>query len=263
MVQLLYSNRLHSLSRFSPNFKKVIVVKNLSTTKSFDCITDYALETINSINLNRLTNFFDNLSGDDYLAKQYRFRRLSRFKIVEGEIVKLPHNYLFQSKKYNPILGDVTREYPELEDELIQIKDFQNIIREFYEFCKFCSARNEIAVHQIRTTTSKNQIGEPAPEGIHRDGVDLVGIFCVNRNQIEGGVTSLYKSKNENPILSKILNPGEFLIFNDERFFHYTSPITVMRSQTGIRDVFVLTSPGLLPPQKEFGGQSSELGVSN
>ena len=223
-------------------------MENLLITKSFNCITDYALETINSINLDRLTRFFDNLSGDNYLPKQYRFRRLSRFKIVEDKILKLPHNYLFQSKEYNPILGDVTREYPELEDELIQIKDFQDIVKEFYEFCQLCSAHNEIAVHQIRTITSKDQIGEPAPEGIHRDGVDLVGIFCVNRNQIKGGITSLYKSKDGNPILSKILNPGEFLIFNDERFFHYTSPITAMPSQIGMRDVFVLTSPGLLPP---------------
>jgi len=224
-------------------------MKNLLTPKGFNCLTDYALETINSINLDRLTDFFDNLSGDDYLQKQYRFRRLSRFQIIEGKIVKLPHDYLFQSKKYNPILGDVIREYPEIEDKLIQIKDFQEIVREFHEFCQLCSTHNEIAVHQIRTTTSKKQIGEPAPEGIHRDGVDLVGIFCVNRDQIEGGVTSLYKSKNDNPILSKILNPGEFLIFNDNQFFHYTSPITPILSQKGMRDVFVLTCPGLLPPQ--------------
>lgn len=216
--------------------------------KRFNCITDYALETINSINIDRLIDFFGNLSSDSYLKEKYRFRRLSRFQIVDDRIVKLPHNYLFQSKEYNPILGDVIREYPEIKDELIQLEDFQKIIWEFYDFCKLCSSYNEIAVHQIRTTTSAEQIGKPAPEGIHRDGVDLVGIFCVNRDQIEGGITSLYRSKNDSPVLSKILNPGEFLIFNDNQFFHYTSPITAMPSQQGVRDVFVLTCPGLLPP---------------
>lgn len=216
--------------------------------KKFNCITDYALETINSVNLGKLVHFFNNLSSDSYLKEKYRFRRLSRFQIVDDRIVKLPHNYLFQSKKYNPILGDVIREYPEIEDGLIQLQDFQKIIREFYEFCKLCSRHTEIAVHQIRTTTSAEQPGQPAPEGIHRDGVDLVGIFCVNRDQIEGGTTSLYKSKNGSPILSKVLNPGEFLIFNDNQFFHYTSTIEAMPSQLGIRDVFVLTCPGLLPP---------------
>ena len=223
-------------------------MKNLLTTKGFNCITDYALERLNSIDLDRITDFFGNLSSDRYLPKQYRFRRLSRFKIIEDKIVKLPHDYLFQSKQYNPLLGDVIREYPEIEDKLVQFQDFQKIIREFYEFCKLCSTHDQIAVHQIRTVTSREEIGEPAPEGIHRDGVDLVGIFCANRDQIQGGVTSLYKSKHGNPMVSKILHPGEFLIFNDHQFFHYTSAITAMSSQVGIRDVFVLTCPGLLPP---------------
>ncbi|GAB4234489.1 MAG: 2OG-Fe dioxygenase family protein [Stanieria sp.] len=216
--------------------------------KGFNCLTDYALETINSVNLDRLTYFFSNLKSDPYLKEKYRFRRLSRFQIVNNQIVKLPHNYLFQSKKYNPLLGDIIREYPEIEDELIELKDFAKIVLEFYEFCQLCSDSNEIAVHQIRTTTSAWQRGQPAPEGIHRDGVDLVGIFCVNRHEIEGGITSLYRSKNDPPMLSKILNPGEFLIFNDEQFFHYTSAITALPFKSGIRDVFVLTCPGLLPP---------------
>ena len=218
------------------------------TQKKFNCITDYALETINSVDLDELVYFFNNLSSDCYLEEKYRFRALSRFQVIDNRIVKLPHDLFFQSGQYNPLLGDVVREYPEIEDKLIQLKGFQEIIKEFYEFCKLCSSHTEIAVHQIRTTTSAKQVGQPAPEGIHRDGVDLVGIFCVNRDQIEGGITSLYKSKNDAPILSKILNPGEFLIFNDNQFFHYTSPITAMPSQQGIRDVFVLTCPGLLPP---------------
>ena len=218
------------------------------TQKGFNCITDYAVETINSIDLDSLVDFFDNLLSDSYLEEKYRFRRLSRFQIVDDRIVQLSHNYLFQSKEYNPLLGDVIREYPEIEDELIQLKDFQQIVWEFYEFCQLCSSHNEIAVHQIRTQTSAQQIGQPAPEGIHRDGVDLVGIFCVNRDHIEGGTTSLYRSKNDSPVFSKILHPGEFLVLNDHQFFHYTSPITAGTSQPGVRDVFVLTCPGLLPP---------------
>ncbi len=223
-------------------------MQKLLTQKGFNCITDYALEMTNSINLDRLADSFDNLSSDPYLKEKYRFRALSRFQVIDNRLVKLPHALFFQSEKYNPLLGNVIREYSEIENELIQLKDFQKIVGEFHEFCKLCSTHNEIAVHQIRTITSAQQIGQPAPEGIHRDGVDLVGIFCINRDQIEGGITSLYKSKNDSPVLSKILNPGEFLVFNDNQFFHYTSAITAMASQSGIRDVFVLTCPGLLPP---------------
>ena len=259
-------------------------MQNTFQKQNFSCITDYALETINSVDLNKITHFFDNLSGDKYLEGNYRFRGLSRFKIDErpcrgslgkrcdpgrvprpkerapregtrefdAKVIKFPHDYFFQSSDYNPLLGDVIREYPEIEDELIKQKDFEKIILEFYEFCKLCSQYNEIAVHQIRTITSGSNIGEPAPEGIHQDGVDLVGIFCVNRENIAGGITKLCQSKDGSPVLEKILNPGELLVFSDRQFWHYTSPVTAKSGGTGVRDVFVLTCPGLLPPQENF-----------
>ena len=129
---------------------------------------------------------------------------------------------------------------------MVELEDFQKILLEFFEFCQLCSTFNEIGVHQIRTITSHQQIGNPAPEGIHRDGVDLVGIFCVNRDKIVGGETHLYTSKDEPPVFKKILNPGEFLVFNDHHFFHFTSSIQVIASDIGIRDVFVFTCPGLV-----------------
>jgi|GEM_PF-69840 len=226
---------------------KAIAIKNLD----FNCIADYALERLNSINLDKIEYFFGNLPADPYLEGNYRFRRLSRFKLSDGSFVKLPHNLFFQSQEYNPLLGDVIREYSELDDALIKLEDFQKIVREFFEFCKLCSSSQEVAVHQIRILAQAQDVGEPAPEGIHRDGVDLVGIFCVNRTRIEGGETHLYKSQDSKPMLTKILNPGELLIFNDRQFYHFTSAIKAISSQEkGIRDVFVLTSPGLLPPDR-------------
>jgi hypothetical protein len=222
------------------------MVSELLKTRNFNCATDYALETINSVNLERLKSYFDNLPVDPYLEDNYRFRRLSHFQVDFQGLIKLPHSHFFQSQEYNPLLGDVLREYPELDNELIKLEDFQKIVLAFFEFCQLCSTYNEIGVHQIRTTTSFGRIGNPAPEGIHRDGVDLVGIFCVNREHIAGGETFLYISHYENPVFTKVLNPGEFLVFNDRQFFHFTSPIGVVGSESGNRDVFVLTCPGLL-----------------
>jgi hypothetical protein len=140
-------------------------------------------------------------------------------------------------------LGDVAREYLELEDELIQLPDFQTLVLDFFEFCRHCSSSTEVGVHQIRITADQ-QMGNPAPEGIHRDGVDLIGIVCVNRDGIEGGETHLYPAKDRGPVFAKVLAPGELLVVNDHRFFHYTTPVQA-RSTRGVRDVFVLTCPGL------------------
>ncbi len=220
-------------------------------TQGFNCITDYALEMLNSVDLEAIDSFFDDMPADPYLKGNYRFRRLSRFKLSDNCIVKLSHRPLYQSKDYNPLLGDVVREFAELDDALIALKDFQKALVEFYEFCKLCSKSNEIAVHQIRTVASIGEPGYPAPEGIHRDGVDLVGVFCVNRANLVGGKSCLYKSKGERPIFTKVLNPGELLVFNDHQFFHFTAPVKAESSlQRGFRDVFVFTCPGLLPPKK-------------
>jgi histidine decarboxylase len=221
---------------------------------NFNCLNDYVLETINSVDLARLEDSFRNLPADPYIADRYRFRRLSSFKIVNNSLVKLPHSPLFQSKQYNPLLGDVVRDFAELEQDLVELPDFQTIVLEFFEFCQQCSTvnrikANEISVHQIRTIANPKGIGHPAPEGIHRDGVDLVGIFSVSRDKIEGAATSLYKSKDSDPIFSKILNPGEFIVFSDRAFFHFTSIIKATTSEIGTRDVFVLTCPGLRPPK--------------
>jgi hypothetical protein len=213
--------------------------------QNFNCINDYALERINTVSLDKLKRFFVNLPVDPYLKENYRFRRFSRFKVTSNTLVKLPHSYFLQNKEYNPLLGDLKREYPELDNKLIELEDFQKIVLEFFEFCQLCSTFNEIGVHQIRIAASSQHIGSPAPEGIHRDGVDLVGIFCVNRERIEGGETHLYKSKNDRPVFQKILNLGELLVFSDRQFFHFTSPIKAISSEDGIRDVFVFTCPGL------------------
>jgi hypothetical protein len=225
---------------------------DLSETKEFlkpkaNCLASYVLEMLNAIKVELFVPYFDRLPPDPYLAGNYRFRRLSHFKVVGDRLMTLPHRQLFQSKAYNPLLGDVAREYAELEAGLIEQTDFQTMLWEFFQYCQLCSDSNEIAVHQIRTTASSQKIGNPAPEGIHRDGVDLVGIFSVHRQAVEGAETHLYQSKKGNPVFSKVLNPGEFLIFKDDQYFHYTSVIKTTEEE-GVRDVFVLTNPGLFPP---------------
>ncbi len=210
------------------------------------CVTTYALENLGGIEVAKILPYFANLPVDAYLDGDYRFRRFSNFEISDRQMTQLPHAKFFQSKAYNSLLGDVVREYSELEDDLIRLPDFQAIVFEFFEFCKRCSTSKQVGVHQIRITADSLHKGNPAPEGIHRDGVDLVGIFCVDRTNIQGGETHLYKSqKKSNPAFAKVLNSREFLIVNDRELFHFTSPIQAATPEGGSRDVFVFTCPGI------------------
>ena len=219
---------------------------------NFNCLTDYALERLNSIHLDKLEVFFDNLPADPYVEGNERFRRYSCFKLSDRGLVKVSRNLYCPDTDGNPLVDNSVRDYAELNDALIEHDDFQKVVLEFFDFCKACSAPNEVGVHQIRTVVSPQNTSHSTPEGIHREGVQLVGIFCISRNRIAGGEIQLFQSKDSNPTISKILNPGELLVFNDRHFLHLTTvPNTVSSEQQGIQDVFVLTCPGLIPASSD------------
>ncbi|MBN3950598.1 MAG: 2OG-Fe dioxygenase family protein [Nostoc sp. NMS7] len=205
----------------------------------------FTLRKVNSINLEGFKPFFNNMPIDPYIKGNYRSRRLSRFTVSGNELIKLPHGYFFQSKEYNPLAGDIKREFPELDDALIELDIFRNLVLAFSDSSKL-HPEAEIGVHQIRIICSPDNSANPAPEGIHQDGTDFIGIFSVDRDNIQGGETHLYTAKKEKPVFSKVLNPGELLLVNDHEFLHFANPIKPLTDAKGSWDVFVLTSPSLL-----------------
>ncbi|HYE36313.1 2OG-Fe dioxygenase family protein [Methylocaldum sp.] len=205
----------------------------------------FVMRTENAINPEAFEPFFSNLPVDPYIEGNYRLRRLSRFKVSRDGIIKMPHGYLFQPKEYNPLVGGIKREFSELDEKLVNFEMFKSLLSVFRDFCDL-DLGAEIGVHQIRTTCSLDNFGNPAPEGIHSDGADFVCIYSIDRKNIQGGETHLYKNKTDSAVFNKILYPGDLLLINDRKFFHYTSPIQPVTESDGSRDVFVLTSPSLL-----------------
>lgn len=217
---------------------------SLSTKQQFSCLSSYAIETISDRNLKAIQPFFERLPPDPYLEGHYRFRRFSRFQEKNKQLIQLPHAFFYQSKTYNPLLGNVRRDYEELSVALVQSEAFQQAVHTFFEFSRQCSPFRQVGVHQIRVTADRSESGNPAPEGIHHDGVDLVGILCIARQDVSGAETQLSVSNGADPIFQKVLNPGELLVFNDHQFFHYTTPIMPL-GDSGYRDVFVFTCPDI------------------
>jgi hypothetical protein len=220
-------------------------MQDLFVATGFDFGFLFCMRTENAVDPEAFRPFFADLPVDPNISGNYRFRRLSRFKLTDDGYEKMPHGYLFQSKEYNPLVGDLKREFQELDERLIGMQMFRELISVFRDFCGLHPGA-EVDVHQIRTTCSSEISGNPAPEGIHRDGTDFIGIYSINRSNIEGGKTQLYARKSENPIFDKVLAAGELLLVNDRRLFHYTTPICPEGEGEGTRDVFVLSSPSLI-----------------
>lgn len=183
---------------------------------------------------------FARLPADHYVEGDFRRRRLSRFQGAEP-FVHLPHQAFMQSDYVNRLLGNIQREYEELDDELIAHPAFHALLK---TYCTFFGTRADmvLGVHQIRIRCADDLQGQPAPEGIHQDGFDWIAIFCIARQGVEGGLTQLFEDPHQPPVFSKALRPGDAVFVNDRRAWHYTTPVTPSGPGEGHRDVFVITA---------------------
>lgn len=219
----------------------------MSITLTTSSCQMYTLRQLSRVRLEALHRFFDALPLDPYLEEKYRYRRFSRLRLVRGELVRLPHVPFVQRREHNPLLGEVVREYAELDDDLTSAEDFRRIVRGFLDQCAPLADGAEVGIHQIRIISERDLVGRPAPEGVHLDGFDYTGIFCVARRGIHGGETYLYESKEGEPIYRALLEPGDLLVFNDRSLYHYTTPVFTSEPRQGRRDVFILTAE-MRPP---------------
>jgi hypothetical protein len=199
----------------------------------------YGFQTPPGLNTECFAAYFDNLSYQG----ETRCRRYSRLSDSLRKLNLLEHKAFVQNGGLNQLIAGVERNFPELEDGLIETKEFQSLVATFIECSKINWPVMEIGVHQIRTVANWREKGQPDPEGIHKDGVEVVGIFCVKRKGVIGGETQLYKFKEQPQILTRLLMPGELLTFNDHDLFHFTTPIfTADSANEGMLDVFIFTA---------------------
>lgn len=78
--------------------------------------------------------------------------------------------------------------------------------------------------HQFRIDTTDG-IGRPTPEGGHRDGVDLVAVFLVARNDVKGGETRVFEADGPNGRRFTLTQPWSVLLLDDARWIHEPPPI--------------------------------------
>ncbi len=203
---------------------------------------DYKFQRISNIHDAAFAPFFTNLPLDPYIQGGFRRRRFSRFQGSPDNLTRLEHKYFEQSSVVNRLAGGIRRDFPELEEGLCQIPEFQSLVSRFVDFSKIEPETTEIGIHQIRIVASPGEIGEPAPEGIHRDGFDFVGIFCISRQNLSGAETHLHEDPDQPPIFAKELHPGEFVLVNDRQLYHFTTGMKAVEAVEGTRDVFVMTA---------------------
>lgn len=192
--------------------------------------------------LGNLRIFYDRLPVDPYINGQFRQRRFSHFVGSAERLRRLDHMHFEQSKKINQFAGGVKRDFQELEDGFIQEPAVLAMVALFASVMGFDPEVREIGVHQIRIIGAPGEAGSPAPEGIHQDGFDYIGIFCVERFQILGATTSIYPAKGQPPLFSRELQAGEAVFANDRKVCHFAEQVWPSGEDPGHWDLLVITA---------------------
>jgi hypothetical protein len=194
--------------------------------------------TPNSVN--HLAPSFDRLPPNPYADGEFRLRRYSRFTLEQGQLNRLPSQAFVQDKNINHFQGDVVRSYEEIDDNIVVDPSFVEL---FEHFQKMASVQDgtPIEVHQLRIFAD-HKSAEVAPEGVHQDGFDRIGIYVMQRHNIEGGNINIHLDNNSPALISHDFDKGEFVVLNDRKFFHSAQPIKPANGDQGYMDVFVLTA---------------------
>ncbi|WKE66870.1 2OG-Fe dioxygenase family protein [Gallaecimonas kandeliae] len=185
---------------------------------------------------------FNALPKDPYIQGDFRYRCYSNVKLVAGQVQRLPTKSFMQSSDINQYLGDVERRYEEIPDATLHGEAMVAMLEGFQQECGL-SDEAVIEIHQIRIKTESRNATPPAPEGVHQDGFDFLGVYVLGTGSVEGGELMLYEAKDAAPFFCERFADGQYVVLNDARYFHNAAPVIPLEGQQlGYWDVVVLTA---------------------
>jgi len=188
---------------------------------------------------------WDDLSADAYLKDggRYRRRRHSCF-VVDGDVVQqVPHRAHWQPLEYNALHGGMERWFEPMQADVLSQPLWPHLLARVGDAVSVLRGAQPwfVEAHTFRIDTTDG-IGRPTPEGAHRDGVDLVAVFMVGREQIKGGESRVFAADGPAGQRFTLRQPWSLLLLDDARVIHESTPIQPLEAGGfGWRDTLVLT----------------------
>jgi hypothetical protein len=183
------------------------------------------------------------LPPDAYLRDggRYRRRRHSCFVVDESAVVQVPHRPHWQPLEYNALHGGLERHFEPMAPAMVGQTGWLQLLAWLGRVCSGLKGLQPwyVEAHQFRIDTTDG-IGRPTPEGAHRDGVDLVAVFMVERSGIKGGETRVFDADGPNGQRFTLTEPWSLLLLDDGRVIHESTPIQPLE-EGGHRDTLVVT----------------------
>jgi hypothetical protein len=202
-----------------------------------------ALSGCHRPDLEALRGQWADLPPDAYLRDggRYRRRRHASFVAQDGQIVQAPHRAHWQPLEYNALHGGMQRLFEPMTAEVVAQPVWTQLLLWLATVCSALKGHQPwfVEAHQFRIDTTDG-IGRPTPEGAHRDGVDLVAVFLVNREGVKGGETRVFDAAGPRGQRFTLSEPWSVLLLDDARVIHESTPIQPLATG-GWRDTLVLT----------------------
>lgn len=186
---------------------------------------------------------WQDLPPDQHLKDggRYRRRRHSCFIAKDGALTMAPHRAHWQPLEYNALHGGMQRWFEPVPAALAVAPPWNALLLGLGRVWSALKGEQAwyIEAHQFRIDTTDG-IGRPTPEGAHRDGVDFVAVFLMDRHQIKGGETRVFEARGHTGQRFTLTEPWSVLLLDDERVIHESTPIQPT-TEGGYRDTLVLT----------------------
>jgi len=190
-----------------------------------------------------LRGHWDDLPPDNFLKDggRYRRRRHSCFVLDGDKLTQVPHRAHWQPLEYNALHGGMQRLFEPMAPAMLQEPAWAQLLRWLGRVASALKGQQPwyIEAHPFRIDTTDG-IGRPTPEGAHRDGVDLVAVFLVERRGVKGGETRVFEAVGPNGQRFTLSEPWSLLLLDDARVVHETTPIQPV-AQPAYRDTLVIT----------------------
>jgi len=189
---------------------------------------------------------WNDLPPDNYLRDggRYRRRRHSCFVVDANAVQQVPHRPHWQPLEYNALHGGLERHFEPMDASLVAQPAWSHLLAWLGQVCSGLKGTQPwfVEAHQFRIDTTDG-IGRPTPEGAHRDGVDMVAVFMVERSGIKGGETRVFEAAGPNGQRFTLEQPWSVLLLDDARVIHESTPIQPL-APGAHRDTLVITLRG-------------------
>lgn len=201
----------------------------------------------NLADLAALTSSWNGMPTDAYLKDggRYRSRRHSCFVVQGGQADAVAHRAHWQPVEYNALHGGMQRWFEPMLPATIAAPAWQPLMGALARTASALFDADAATpwfteAHQFRIDTADG-IGRPTPEGAHRDGVDLVAVFLIDRHNIKGGETRVFDATGPQGLRFTLEEPWSLMLLDDARMIHESTPIQPLTEAGGWRDTLVVT----------------------